>query len=244
MFIKRLGLLGPMNLQLFAADSGVDGGGQEGADPAPGGEAKTETDSQPGDLEKKETEDGLPKTKEELTKLLQSESDRRVSDALKTSKAKWETEYQAKLEAEKKEAEKLAKLSQAEKEKVLMEKQKDELSRKEKEIALREMKLESAKILSEEGLPLDFVDLLTTDDADTTKSNIDNFSKAFKDAVSKAVDEKLKASPKPQAGSADLDLLTKKLEDAKNKAMQTGKMSDRVAYAKIKQEIELEKIKK
>jgi hypothetical protein len=242
MFIKRLGLLGPMNLQLFAADAGVDGAGQEVTDPVPGEEAKT--DPQPGDPPKQEPDDELPKTKDELTKLLQSEADKRVSDALKTSKAKWESEYQAKLENEKKEAERLAKLSQTEKEKFLMEKQKDELSKKEKEIALREMKLESAKILSEEGLPISFIDMLTTDNADTTKANIDNFSKAFKDAVSKAVDEKLKSSPKPQSGSATLDGLTKKLEDAKNKAMRTGKLADRAAYAKVKQEIEQAKNKK
>ncbi|MFR0781322.1 MAG: hypothetical protein ACLSH8_17205, partial [Zhenhengia sp.] len=41
----------------------------------------------------------------------QSEIDRRVTQALKTSQEKWEKEYQQKLEAEKQEAERLAKLS-------------------------------------------------------------------------------------------------------------------------------------
>ena len=58
-------------------------------------------------------------TKDEVDKLLQSETDKRVTEALKTSRAKWESEYQEKLEKEKEEVERLSKLSAKEKEEEL-----------------------------------------------------------------------------------------------------------------------------
>ena len=177
-------------------------------------------------------------TQEELNKLLQSEGDRRTTDALKTAQAKWETEFKQKLEAEKAQAEKLAKLSASEKEKVLMENQKKAIEEKEKQINLREMKLESVKMLSEKGLPVSFVDLLTTGDADSTKLNIDTFEKAYKASLEVAVNERLKSSGiKPQIGATATDLSTK-LEDAKKKAITSGKHEDRVAYAQLKHELE------
>jgi hypothetical protein len=220
-----------MDLQLFGDSESSESGAGEGSGDKTGNEGGGKNSPQGSEIE-------LPKTQEELEKLLQSEADKRVTGALKTAQEKWEADYEAKLETEKAEAEKLAKLSQAEKEKVLMEKQKNELSQKEKEIALREMKLESIKILNEQKLPIDFADLLTADDADTTKSNIDTFSKAFKDAVSTAVDERLKSGTIPKGGVGNIDVLNKKLEDARKKAKQSGKLSDRAEYAKIKREIE------
>jgi hypothetical protein len=217
-------------LQMFMADSGADGGAS-GAENATVETTETQTT---------ETATEQPKTytQEELEKILQAESDRKVSKALETTKAKWEQEYKAKLEAEKQEAAKLAKLSEAEKQKALLDKQQNELSEKEKQIALREMKLESVKILSEKGLPVSFVDLLTTGDADSTKANIDTFDTAFKTALEVAVNERLKSSSvKPQVGATATDL-NAKLEEARKKAMATGKHEDRVAYAQIKHELE------
>ena len=46
----------------------------------------------------------LPTTHEELQTLLQSETDKRVTQALNTAKAKWEAEVGEKIETEKKEA--------------------------------------------------------------------------------------------------------------------------------------------
>lgn len=221
----------PMNLQLFG-----------NADPVP--QVTTSTDPPKDTTVDPPVDPAEPSktyTQEELDKLLQQETDKRVTGALKTAQEKWEADYKAKLEAEKKEADRLAKLSAAEKQKELLEKQQSELSKKEQEITLREMKLESVKILSEKGLPISFVDLLTTGDADTTKSNIDTFEKAFKDSLEVAVNERLKSSGiKPQAGVTAADL-NAKLEEAKKKAIASGRHEDRVAYAQIKHEIELSK---
>ena len=58
-----------------------------------------------------QNQDNKSYTQEELDKMLQAETDRKVSKALETAKAKWEQEFSQKLEIEKSEAEKLAKLN-------------------------------------------------------------------------------------------------------------------------------------
>lgn len=193
---------------------------------------QTTATTQEIDTEKTETED---KT------FRQDDVNKIVTDRLARERAKWEKEYNQKLESEKKEAERLAKMTAAEKEKAIFEKQKVDLAKKEKEIVLKEMKFEAVKILSDKGLPVDFVDMLATNDADKTKENIDSFDKAFKAALSKAVDERIKASSTSPKTGTTVDL-SKELETLRVKASRTGKIDDRVAYAKMKQKIEKAKI--
>ncbi|MBS4172114.1 DUF4355 domain-containing protein [Bacillus sp. FJAT-49736] len=174
------------------------------------------------------TDSEIPKTKEELQKLLQSEADKRVTSALKTAQEKWELEYKQKLEAEKAEAEKLAKMSAAEKEQALLEKQKKDIADRERAIQQKELKLETIKILNDKKLPIDFADLLLADDADKTKGNVDTFEKAFRDAVEKAVVERLKGST-PGSGGA---------------TAKAGEYGKKVAEAFSQKNDELEKARK
>lgn len=179
-----------MNLQLFA-----DAGGSEGsAGAGEGSEGKTgDQGNEGGDKNPPAgSEIELPKTQEELEKLLQSEADKRVTGALKTAKEKWETDYQAKIEAEKAEAEKLAKMTASEKEKHLFEKQKNELAEKEKTIAAREMKLTKIDIFAEKKLPIKLVDYVQGNTADEVKANIETFEKEWRSAIDEAVNERLK----------------------------------------------------
>ncbi|AKA68541.1 DUF4355 domain-containing protein [Clostridium scatologenes] len=134
----------------------------------------------------------LPKTKEELLKLLGTESEKNVLKAVEDAKAKWEEEFNKKLENEKAEAEKLAKMTAAEKEKHLLEKQKLDIANKEKEIALREMKLTKIDIFSEKKLPIKLVDFIPGNTADEVKSNIESFEKEWRTAIDEAVNERLK----------------------------------------------------
>lgn len=64
-----------------------------------------------------ETGQEQPKTFDDLLKdkTYQSEFDKRVAKALETAKGKWETEHQAKLEAAKTEAEKMAAMNEKQK---------------------------------------------------------------------------------------------------------------------------------
>ena len=131
-------------------------------------------------------------TQEEVDKLLQSETDRRVTQALKTAKAKWEKEFREKLEKEKKEAERLSKLSAEEREKELLKQKEEELAEKERAIRMKELHLDTIEVLAEEGLPVGFAEFLIKDDAETTNENIKKFKKVWQEALSKAVDERIK----------------------------------------------------
>ncbi|MCR3760414.1 DUF4355 domain-containing protein [Clostridium felsineum] len=236
-----------INLKLCSvAPTGVEG--QPTIEGNPGGSAATEGEPSKGGApaaEGTKPVEGQPQGGQEPSQqektFKQEDVTKIVTDSIAKEKLKWEKEYNQKLENEKKEAERLAKMTAAEKEKAIFEKQKSDLATKEKEIALKEMKFEAVKILNDRELPIELVDMLATTDADNTKANIDAFDKAFKAALSKAVDARIKASSTaPKAGST-VDL-TKSLEVLRAKASQTGKMEDRVAYAKMKQQIEQQKI--
>lgn len=164
-----------MNLQLFAD-----------------GESTDNTDTQ--NTENKDNQEVKTYSQEELDKLLQSETDKRVTEALKTSRAKWEEEFKEKLEKEKKEAERLSKLSADEKEKELLKQQQEQLAEKERAIQLRELQLDTINVLAEEKLPVGFAEFLIKDNAETTNENIKKFKKEWQDALSKAVDEKIKGT--------------------------------------------------
>jgi hypothetical protein len=193
MFKKIGGKL--VGIPLMSPDTG-GAGGNGGTDPGTGqGQNNPNPEGGKGATE-------LPKSEEELKKLLQSESDKRVTDALKTAQAKWEADYKQKLESEKAEAEKLAKMSAAEKEQALLDKQKKEIEDRERAIQQKELKLETINILNEKKLPITFADLLLADDADKTKGNVDTFEKAFREAVDAAVTERLKGNT-PGSGSSN-----------------------------------------
>jgi hypothetical protein len=160
----------------------------------------------------------LPKTVEELQKLLQSEADKRVTGALKTAQEKWEADFNAKLEHEKAEAEKLAGLSAAEKEKALIEKSKKDIEDRERAIAQKELKLETINILNEKKLPITLADFLLATDAEKTKGNVDTFEKAFREAVEAGVNERLKGNlPKGGAGGSNTENYGKKVAEAYSK---------------------------
>ena len=131
-------------------------------------------------------------TKEEYQQALNSEADKRVSQALKTSQAKWETEFKEKLEIERAEAEKLAKLSESEKQKVIFEKQQSELEESKRSFQNERVKFEAVKIMTDKQVPISFIDMLVAKDAETTYTNIDTFKSNFDLAVQKAVEERFK----------------------------------------------------
>ena len=142
-------------------------------------------------------------TKEEYQQALNSEADKRVSQALKTSQAKWETEFKEKLAAERVEAEKLAKLSESEKQKVIFERQQKELEESKQSFQNERLKFEAVKIMTDKQVPISFIDILVSKDAETTMANIDNFKTNFDLAVQKAVEERFKGGGREVNNSAN-----------------------------------------
>ena len=87
--------------------------------------------------------------------------------------------------------ERKTKLSDEEKAREEQERLKTELANKDRDLKIRENRVEARIILQEKSMPDVFADYVVTDDLETTKSNIDKFEKVWNEAVSKAVDQKM-----------------------------------------------------
>lgn len=122
-------------------------------------------------------------TEEEVLALLQKETDRRVSSALKTQQKKYEKQLSlSKLDDEAREkAEKDARIQELE----------DML--RDRDIANNKSELKS--VLSARGLSAEFADIITiTDDIEESQAKIDVLDKLFKAAVKAEVEKRLAAS--------------------------------------------------
>lgn len=161
-----------------------------------------ENKTNPGAADATETNENEVKTytQEEVDKLLQQESDRRVNQALK--------KQQEKFEKEKAESEKLRDMDDAQKKEYEYTKKMEELAAREKEFTITQNKLEASKILAERGLPVSFVDYIVAEDAETMMVNINTFDTAWKAAIADAVQQRL-AQPAPKGSNVSQQGMTK-----------------------------------
>lgn len=192
----------PMNLQLFAE-------GGEGSDGAEGG-----------------GEPPVAYTQEQFDAALQKETDRRVTSALKKAQEKWQAEYEEKIEKERSEAEELAKLSAAEREKKKHEKDLAQLAKDRAAFELEKMEFQTQKELAAADIDSGFAKFLIGKDAEKTSENISEFSELFNAQVAAAVEAKLGGKP-PRGGNSGSKLeenpfskehwnMTKQIELKKN----------------------------
>ena len=130
-------------------------------------------------------------TQEEVNAMLQQEGDRRVSSARK----KWENEMESRMA----EAEKLRNMDENQRKEYEYAQRVQELEQKEHEFAITQNKLEATKVLANRGLPVEFVDYLVAEDAETMLNNINVFDRAFKAAVADEVAKKI-STPAPMTG--------------------------------------------
>lgn len=147
----------------------------------------TETQVEEGQVEETTT----PKTftEEEVQELLQRETDRRVTAALKKQERKNADAVR--------EAQKLAKMNDEDRREYEYQQRMAALEAKEKEFALLENKNEASKILAEKGLSLALVDFIVAEDADTMAANIKTLETAFKASVKAEVEKRMGgATPK------------------------------------------------
>jgi hypothetical protein len=165
-------------------------------------------------------------TQEEVLALIQSEADKRVSQALKTQQKKYEKQ-----------------LSQ---QNTLMglDKDKQEEARKDMRIAELEERLaqldternrsELKSVLSSRGLSAEFADIITIgDDIEEAQANIDKLDKLFKAAVRAEVEKRL-AGNVPKANAVSGAELTKE-DFRKMTAFQKQQLfeKDRETYNKL-----------
>lgn len=163
-------------------------------------------------------------TKDEDKTFTQEELNQKIKDRLAREKAKFEEEYKNKLALEKKEAERLAKLGEDEREKEILRIAKEEFETERLTFLREKLELQVTKELAEKGLPITFASLLVTDDADTSLENIKAFEKKWQEALEKAVVEKLKGtSPKVGGDATTSTGLGKRLADIRKESEATVK---------------------
>lgn len=130
-------------------------------------------------------------TQEEVLALLQSETDKRVSQALKTQQKKYEKQLS------------LSKLDGDERAKAEKDNRIAELEEQLAAFQIERNKSELKSVLSSRGLSAEFADIVAiTDDIEASQSNIDKLDKLFKAAVKAEVEKRLAGNaPKGNGGS-------------------------------------------
>ena len=109
-------------------------------------------------------------------------------------------DIKAQIEAERKQAEELAKLSEQEKASKLLELKEKELNDKIKAFENEKLLNETSKQLDSKNLPIEFAEMLKGKDAESTFENIKAFEIKFNEALEKMVTERLRGNV-PKAGT-------------------------------------------
>lgn len=144
-------------------------------------------------------------TQEEVLALIQSESDKRVTAALKTQQKKYEKQLS------------LSKLDGDEREKAEKDNKIAELQEIIAQMNVEKNKSELKSVLSSRGLSAEFADILNiTDDIEASQAAIDRLDKLFKAAVRTEVEKRLAGSA-PKGNSGGSGEITK--EEAKTMSL-------------------------
>lgn len=133
-------------------------------------------------------------TQDEVLKLIQSESDKRVSEALKTQQKKFEKELNKQKS--------LVGLDEQARLKAEQEQRISDLQEELSKYKLANTKAEISKVLNNRGLDANLVDfVVTSEDTDECLEKIETLDKIFKSMLKKEIDSRLKSnSPKNSIG--------------------------------------------
>ena len=144
------------------------------------------------------TEEVKTYTQEEVMALLQSETDKRVSQALKTQQKKYEKQIS------------LSKLDGDERAKAEKDNRIAELEEQLAQFHIEKNRSELKSVLSSRGLSAEFADIVTiSDDIEASQANIDKLDKLFKAAVKAEVEKRLAGNAPKGNGSGNPAEITK-----------------------------------
>ncbi len=134
-------------------------------------------------------------TQEEVLALLQSETDKRVNQAL----AKQQKKYEKQLT--------LSKLDGDEREKAEKDNRIAELEEQLAQFQIERNKSELKSVLSARGLSAEFADIISvSDDLEASQANIDKLDRLFKDAVRAEVEKRLAGNAPKGNGSSPAEI--------------------------------------
>lgn len=142
-----------------------------------------------------ETQETKTYTQEEVMALLQSETDRRVNQALKTQQKKYEQQLS------------LAKLDDEARAKAEKDNRIAELEQQLAAFQVEKNRSELKSVLSSRGLSAEFADIIAIDDdIEASQANIDRLDKLFKAAVKAEVEKRLAGNAPKGNGGATAEL--------------------------------------
>lgn len=145
-------------------------------------------------------------TQEEVMALLQSETDKRVTAALKTQQKKYEKQLS------------LSKLDGDERAKAEKDNRIAELEEQLAQFQIERNRSELKSVLGSRGLSAEFADIINiSDDIEASQANIDKLDKLFKAAVKAEVEKRLAGNAPKGNGGAKISELTK--DDAMKMSM-------------------------
>lgn len=137
-------------------------------------------------------------TLEEVTALIQSEADKRVSQALKTQEKKFQKELS------------LSKLDDEARAKAEKDARIEELESQLQAFRVEANRSELKSVLSARGLSAEFADIINvSDDLEASQANIDTLDKLFKAAVKAEVEKRLAGATPKGAGTSSAGEITK-----------------------------------
>ena len=143
--------------------------------------------------------------KVEVKTFTQEEVDKMITKRLQRERK----DIEAKIEAERKEAEELAKLSEQERQKKLFEKQVKEFEETKRAFENERLLNETSKQLASKNLPIEFAEILKGNNAEKTFENIQLFEAKFNEAVEKVVTERLRGNVPKTTTSLNSPSITK-----------------------------------
>ena len=141
-----------------------------------------------------------PETTDADKTFTQDELNHIVQERVQRAVAKAQKDAEDKIKQAQSEGERLAKLTKDERAKEEEAKRLADLEAREKAIAVKELRIETQSLLSDEGLPIEFLDVVMADTAESVKENIASIRKVFDEAVEKRVNERL-TQDMPRRGS-------------------------------------------
>lgn len=187
-----------LNLQYFSDD--------ENDDVTKTDELEDKTDDLENENEDVKEEDNEPVTfdsKEDLQKLIESESDKKLDKALRKREEKWQSELDAKVQQALKEDKRISQLSETERvEEQLTQREKD-LMERENKIKLMEIKSDAVTELNERQIDTRFSEWLLADNADDTFANIKRFNEVLDAVINSAVKESTRQEA-PRLGGSNI----------------------------------------
>lgn len=136
-------------------------------------------------------------SEEDVLKLIESETNKRVSQALATQQKKYEKQLS------------LSKLDGDEREKAEKDNRIAELEEQLAQFQVERNRSELKSVLSSRGLSAEFADIINiSDDIEASQANIDKLDKLFKSAVKAEVEKRL-AGTAPRGNSTSTNEITK-----------------------------------